>query len=150
MITSIFALLCLLTSTLAGSPAANDKPVPDSQKSYQEFRATIKSFPYSAPVERKNHILKNYPNLRVGMSKKEVSALIGSPDYSELDFGPKGPREHWLGSSWVYQLFKQGDDTNLYDPMIEIFFGTDGLLFWAVPSGMSELSQIGKCCKDSK
>src|SRR5215470_15491797 len=61
---------------------------PDGQKSGKEFRATIKSFPYSASAERKERILKNYPSLRVGMTKKEVSALIGDPDYSQIVFGP--------------------------------------------------------------
>jgi hypothetical protein len=72
--------------------ATSDKPVPDGQKSYKEFRATIKSFPYSAAPEPKKQIVENYPTLRVGMTKNQVAALIGTPDYSELDFGPKRPR----------------------------------------------------------
>jgi hypothetical protein len=147
---NVFALLCLLPFAHYILVASDNKPISDGQKSHNEFRATIKSFPYSASTVRKIRIVKNYPSLRVGMDKKQVSALIGDPDYSEVDFGPKGPREHWLGSSWNYQLFMRADTINLNDPKIEIFFGTDGLLFWAVPSGISGLSEIGKCCKDSK
>ena len=124
---------------------------PDGQKSYQEFRATITSFPYSIPAERKEHVLKNFPSLRLGMTKKEVSALIGDPDYSEIDFGPKGPGEHWLGSHWDYALFiREKDTANEKDPNIHIFFGTNGLLSWAAPSrGLPELSEIGSCCKST-
>jgi hypothetical protein len=71
MITKFFTLLCLLTCALPVS-AASDKPVPDGQKSYKEFRATIKSFPYSAAAERKKQIVENYPTLRVGMTKPRL------------------------------------------------------------------------------
>ncbi|WP_035356340.1 hypothetical protein [Edaphobacter aggregans] len=149
MITKQFALLCLLTYALPVL-AASDKPVPDGQKSYKEFRATIKSFPFSASAERKKQIGENYPSLRVGMTKKQVAALIGNPDYSELDFGPKGPGEHWLGSHWMYALFVREDSVNEKDPNIEIFFGTGDLVSWVVPSGLSGLSEIGECCKRSR
>jgi hypothetical protein len=149
MIKKLFALFCLLTYALPVL-AASDKPVPDGQKSYKEFRATIKSFPYSASAERKKQIVENYPSLRVGMTKEQVAALIGDPDYSELMFGPKGPGEHWLGSSWSYALFMRGDTVNLKEPRIEIFFGTDNLVSWAVPSGLSGLPEIGECCKRSR
>jgi hypothetical protein len=33
---------------------------PDGQKGYQEFRVTIKLFPYSASDVRKERVLKNY------------------------------------------------------------------------------------------
>ena len=121
---------------------------PDGQKSYEEFHATIKSFRYSAPAERKERLLKNYASLRVGMTKNEVSALIGDPDYSEIAFGPKGPGEHWLGSDWNYVLFKEEDVTTSIG--IFISFGTDGLLRWAAPSRLPQFSEIGSCCKQAQ
>ena len=129
--------------------APSGQPVPDGQKSYEEFRLTIKSFPYSASEERKEHIAKNYADLRVGMTKKQVAVLIGDPDYSQSVFGPKGFSPHWKGSYWGYQLFMREDGVNnLNDPTIQVFFDTDGLLYWAVPYGISGLSEIGKCCKE--
>lgn len=129
--------------------AVSGQPVPDGQKSYEEFRETIKSFPYSASEERKKQIAENYTGLRVGMSKEQVAALIGNPDYSQSLFGPKGFRQHWQGSSWKYRLFMREDGVNLNDPTIEVFFDTAGVLSWAVPSGISGLLEIGKCCKES-
>jgi hypothetical protein len=83
------------------------------------------------------------------MMKKEVSALLGDPDYSEIVFGPKDPGEHWLGSSWHCALFIREEDlVNVNDPAIFISFGTDGLLSWASPSGLPQLSEIGTRCKD--
>ena len=130
--------------------ASGDKYTTDGQKSYEEFRATIKSFPYATVAKRRSYILKNYPSLRVGMSKKQVAALIGDPDYSTpiYAYGPKGPQERWRGSIWTYILFMREDAMNENDPKIQIFFGTDGLVRWAVPSGIAGLSEIGKCCSD--
>ena len=119
----------------------------DGQKSYKEFSATIKSYPYSASAERKERVLKNYSSLRVGMTKKEVSALIGDPDYSRIVFNPKEPGE----SSWQYALFiRAKDSANENDPYIDLSFGRDGLLRWAAPSqGLSQLPEIGSCCKSA-
>lgn len=143
-----FALLSLLLFTL---PGCRYKPVirhvSDGQKNYEEFRTTIKSFPDSTSAEHRNLVVKNYPSLRVGMTKSQVTELIGNPDYSEQNYGPKGPGEHWLGTYWAYVLFKRGDDVNENDPNVQVFFGTDGLVNWAVPSGISGLSEVGSCCR---
>ena len=79
-----------------------------------------------ASPERRARVYAGYEKLEPGMSKDQVAALIGEPDYSEAGYGPKGPGERWLGSSWTYWLGKQDDGVNLYDPMVEVFFGTDG------------------------
>jgi hypothetical protein len=150
-----FALLSLMLFTLPGcrtGPLVTPltQHVSDGQKSYEEFQATIKSFPYSTSPERRDLVVKNYPGLRVGMTKQQVAALIGNPDYSQQNYGPKGPGEHWLGSSWNYVLFKREDSSNENDPTVEVFFGTDYLLFWAAPSGISGLSEVGSCCQKPK
>src|SRR5262249_17336334 len=127
---------------------ASDKYTTDGQKSYEQFRSAIRSFPYSTSAGRKSHILKNYPSLQVGMTKKQIAALTGDPDYSQptYGYGPKGPQERWRGSIWTYILFMREVSMNENDPKIQIFFGTDGRLHWAAPSGIAELSEIGKCC----
>ena len=77
-----FALLSLMLFALPGCRA---RPLiqhaSDGQKSYDEFRATINSFPYSTSPERRDLVVNNYPSLRVGMTKQQVAALIGNPDY---------------------------------------------------------------------
>ena len=120
--------------------------VPDGQKSYKEFRATIKSFPYSTSEDRKNQIVVNYLGLRVGMTQKQVAVLIGDPDYSQPIVGPKGFNAHWRGNDWSYRIFMREDGVNMNDPTIQVFFDTHGLLVWGVPSGISGLSEIGECC----
>ena len=155
MIRMRFTLLSLLLFTLPGCrtrplilrSSNGQLPVSDGQKSYGEFRATIKSFPYSASPERRDLVVNNFPELRVGMTKPQVAALIGNPDYSHQAYGPKGPGEHWQGSRWDYVLFKRAGDVNENDPNVEVFFGTDGFVKWAVPSGISGLSEVGSCCR---
>lgn len=150
-----FALFSLLLFTLPGCrtrplilrSSNGQPPVSDGQKSYEEFRATIKSFPYSTSPERRDRVVNNYQRLRVGMTKPQVAALIGNPDFSDQAYGPKGPGEHWLGSRWKYELFKRDDNVNENDPNVEVFFGTDGLVNWVVPSGISGLSEVGSCCR---
>ena len=116
-------------------------PKPDGKKTYEEFAATIKSYPYDAPQERKDRIVKNYPKLELGMSKEQVAELIGDPDYSQLGYGPKGPRPQWHGSNWTYWLRKRDNLVNLNDPCLEIFFGTDDRATWIVPSNIDGLTE---------
>src|SRR5208282_1238143 len=66
-----------------------ETPKPDGKKTSEEFRAAIKSYPYEAPQARKDMIVNNYAKLEIGMSKNQVAELIGDPDYSRLDYGPK-------------------------------------------------------------
>jgi hypothetical protein len=115
----------------------------DGRKTVEEFDAAIKSYPYEAPPPRKSRIVENYPKLAVGMSKDQVAGLIGEPDYSELDYGPKGPHEKWLGSHWMYWLRKRDSGVNMLDPCLEIFFGTDGRAHWIVPSNIAGLTEKG-------
>jgi len=139
----LFGLLYLLSLCGTAMAAQDNTPVPDGEHSYQEFRATISSFPYSAPSERKRRILTRYPRLRIGMTKHQVAELLGKPDYSQLTFGPKGPGEHWNGSFWTYHLYMRDDNGNEFDPALYVGFGTDGLVDWAAPSGIGSLSKLG-------
>src|SRR5262249_36842548 len=99
----------------------------DGMKSYEEFEATIKAFPYQASQSRKDRIIKNYNKLEVGMSKEQVADLIGEPDFSQLDYDlkRKDRKAIWLGSSWNYYLYKRENLVNVYDPYLYVRFGTD-------------------------
>jgi hypothetical protein len=126
-----------------------ETPNPDGKKTCEEFTAAIKSYPYEASQARKDRIVKNYPKLEVGMSKDQVAGWIGDPDYSRLDYGPKGPNEKWLGSSWYFYLHKTDDGANLGDPCVEIFFGTDDRATWIVPSNIDGLKEKGSPSRQS-
>ena len=111
-------------------------PKPDGKQTSKQFEARIKSYPYVAPNELEERIRRNYAKLEVGTSKDRVAELIGDPDCSELDYGPKGPNERWLGSNWKYYIRKRENSSNAYDPCLEVFLDTDDRLHWIVPSNI--------------
>jgi hypothetical protein len=116
-------------------------PKPDGKQTYEEFAAAVMSYPYEASQARKDRIVKNYPKLAVGMSKDRVAELIGDPDYSGLGYGPKGPNEKWRGSDWTYWFRKRDNGINSFDPVVQIFFGTDDRAHWIVPSNIDGLKE---------
>jgi hypothetical protein len=120
------------------------KPMPDGMPIYQEFEARIKEYPYIAPSERSVKILAGLPKLKRCMNKASIEALLGVPDYSDINYGPKGPGEHWLGSSWTYYLSKRSTLVNENDPCIQIFFDTDGHAQWIVPRNVKDAYEIGR------
>ena len=121
-------------------------PKPDGKRSYEEFAATIRSYPYEAPQLRKDKIIKNYPELQIGMSKDQVAGLIGEPDFSRVDYGPKGPGEKWQGSSWTYYLYTRSNLANNFDPCVYVRFGTDDRVNCITPSNIEGLTE--KCSRD--
>ena len=123
-------------------------PKPDGKKTYEEFAAAIKSYPYEASQARKDRIVKNFPKLAVGMSKDQIAGLIGDPDYSRLDYA-KEPSDRAVGSSWTYWLRKRDNGVNALDPCLEIFFGTDDRAHWIVPSNIDGLKEKGSPSRQS-
>ena len=147
---TIATVLCLLLVTTGYGRSDQSQPLPrhDGKRSYEEFRSAVKSFPYTASPERKERILAGYPKLEVGMTKEQVAVLIGEPDYSQLSYGPKGPNMRWKGSSWSYYLYKRGDGVNSFDPVVQVFFGTNDRAKWIVPSNIEGLREKGSPSED--
>jgi hypothetical protein len=142
---ALLLLLCLLVppASYGGSVGeAPRAPVSDGKPSYEEFRRSVGSFPYRAAPERQNQIRTGYQRLQVGATKPEVAAALGEPDYSQIGYS-KGPTPRWLGSSWAYYLSKRSDGANSFDPVVEVFFGTDDRAVWIVPSNISGLRGKG-------
>jgi len=112
-------------------------------KSYEEFEATIKAFPYQAPQPRKDRIIKNYDKLEIGMSKDQVAGLIGEPDYSQPRLGPIRIWKNtgWKGSTWVYYLYKRENSPNNYDPSLDVFFGMVGRAEHILPTNIEGLTE---------
>jgi hypothetical protein len=140
---TLIAAMCLLCGCNLPAPPIGPKPKPDGKNTCEQFDASIKSYPYVASNERKDKIIQNYGKLEVGMSKDRIAELIGDPDYSQLDYGPKGPRAKWLGSNWMYYIRKQEDLVNMKDPCIQIFFDIDGHAHWLVPQAIDGLEEKG-------
>jgi len=118
-------------------------PKSDGKKTYQEFAATIKSYPYEAPQARKDKIVKNLSKLELDMSKEQVAALIGEPDYSELYYIGEGPRGLWFGSHWMYYLRKQANGVPILDSRVDILFGTDDRAKRIAPLNIDGLKEKG-------
>jgi len=137
------ALLSLSLLSFAAMSSASDTPVPDGMPTYQQFENKVRLYPYQASPERAQKIRAGSGQLQNCMNKQQVSALLGLPDFSQLSYGPKGPREKWLGSTWVYYLAKQNSSTNLNDPNIEIFFDTTDRAQWIVPSHIKGARELG-------
>lgn len=143
----VFVFLALVTLML---PSCRREPLldlhkSDGQKSYEEFMAGITGTRYEAPEERKQNIFSNYSRLRVGMTKQEIASIIGTPDYSQASYGPKGPGEKWLGWSWSYYLV--WPDTRFVneaqDELIQIFFDTKDRATWIALSSKTQLPHLG-------
>lgn len=107
------------------------------------FVSGIRSYPYTAPAERRARIAEGAKLLHWCMTKDEVSRLLGAPDYSEINYGPKGPGERWLGSSWMFYISMQSDKVNLKDPRVEILFDTTDRAHWLAPTGIEGANEIG-------
>jgi hypothetical protein len=114
-------------------------PYPDARG----FFENIKNYPYVAPTERSTRIALGSEKLRVCMTKSEVRSLLGAPDYSEVNYGPKGPMPRWLGYAWTYYQSIKADVANTHDPHIEIFFDKAGHVIWAAPQAMQGVREIG-------
>src|SRR3954454_1797134 len=84
------ALLALSIGVLLYNP----QPAPDGKRTREEFAAAVKTFPYASPEERNSQLIKNYANLSEGMSKEQVAAVLGDPDYSDVIVSPSTYKAH--------------------------------------------------------
>jgi hypothetical protein len=138
---TIFLSLSLFSfAALSSTPGV---PIPDGIPTYQQFEKRVRPYPYLAPPERAQQILSGSSQLRSCLTKQQVSALLGPPDFSQLSYGPKGPGEKWLGSHWMYYLAKRSRSTNLNDPNMEIFFDTSDRAQWVVPTHIEGANELG-------
>ena len=138
-----FAFYCLCVVSLSAQPRS------DGMSSYEQFEQTIQSYPYKASAERTAKVKAGLTLVRWCMAKSGIQTLLGAPDFSGLDFGPKGPRERWLGSHWTYYLSKQWRGVNENDSSVTVYFDTKGFSHWVVPhhiDGAMEIGGVGVRC----
>ena len=125
------------------SSVPDPRAIPDGMPTAEEFEKGIQKYPYSAPPERTASVVTGLTKVERYMSKQQILDLLGRPDYSSINYGPKGPGEKWLGSSWTYWLSKRDSGVNVYDPCVEVFFNTNGLADWIAPSNIAGAHEIG-------
>lgn len=135
----------LITTASCGGSEPQTVATRDGKRSYQEFRATIATFPYTASRERRGRTVEGYSRLRVGMTKEEVSVAIGEPDYSQLT-ASKSPGPGWTGSVWMYYLSMRSDGANTSDAVVHVFFDREDRAVWIVPSNIDGLHEMRRAC----
>jgi hypothetical protein len=110
---------------------------------YDEFESKIHLYPYHAKPERSGKIISGLASLKVCMNKMQIHPLLGKPDYTRINYGPKGPGEKLLGSSWMYYLSKKSDLVNINDSTVEVFFDTNDRAYWVIPHHIDGALEIG-------
>lgn len=138
-----FALVAVLLVGCGHHPQETASVPHDAYPSAKAFLNGIKHYPYVASTERAARLMNGAKELYRCMTKDEVASELGSPDFSELDFGPKGPNAHWLGSNWMFYISIQSDMSNSKNPSIQVFFYTTDRAQWIVPVGIQGAGEIG-------
>jgi len=119
------------------------EPKSDGMPRSEDFDRMVRQYPYRAPAARRAKIVSGFKSIAQCMLGKDIAALMGNPDFSQIDFGPKGPGEKWIGSSWTYYLEKQSDLTNERDAKVEIGFDTENRVVWATSHGFDGAREVG-------
>ncbi len=152
---TIAGLLALsaLVGCMGASVPPSPQPTPLGAPKYEQFEKTVTQYPYHASRERTKEIRGALARAKPCMTKAEVRALFGTPDYGYQSYS-KGPHPRWQGSSWTYVLFLQDEEPNeLLDARVEIFFATDDRAHWIVPTQIDNAKEIGavgiKCSQPS-
>jgi hypothetical protein len=120
--------LCVAVSSVAAQPSL------DGIQSYEAFAQAVTKYPYSASPERVARIKAGLSRVTRCMAKSTIQSLLGAPDYGDLNVGPKGPGERWLGSTWVYYISKHDRGVNENDVSLQIFFDTRDRAHRIVPA----------------
>jgi len=142
-ITSLQLISLLITSICWSASVPDTRAIPDGMQSYNDFEKKITRYPYIASKERSDKIVAGLKKVEVCMNKKQIMQLLGPPDYSQINYGPKGPGEKWLGSSWMYFLSKESELVNRNDPSVSVSFDTKDRAQWIAPSNVEGAYEIG-------
>jgi cell wall-associated NlpC family hydrolase len=128
---------------------AKTRPQAYRERTYREFATSITAFPYKAPAEKRERLLRNYAKLMIGMTKEEIAKLLGDPDHSDM-LQTKEPPFEQLGSEWRYYVFLNRPDSvnKKNDQSISVYFSLDGRAHWIVPLNLEGLSAKGSPWRD--
>ena len=126
-----FPILVLSLGSFIGCsrPSLTQPPSPSpGMPTYTDFMAANPGPAYSALEARRSTLIREVDRIQVGMTMKEVSTILGTPDYSRSNFGPKGPGEHFLGWSWMYYITKPDMRlvNEIKDKCVHVFFNEYG------------------------
>ena len=139
----ITTALLMLTWCMGCNPTQTSliPPVSDGKATYEQF-VQKNSFPHTISEQRKMLILDKYNKLQIGMTKQDVSSLIGDPDFSTYLYTKEYPGEY-LGTHWTYYFKKINPNlTNLkLDLSVNVFFDTADKAHWIVADNIESLAE---------
>jgi len=108
-----------------------------------------KTFPYTISDSRRELILAQYSQLKLGMTKQDVLTILGEPDFTGY-LHSKQPQSRYLGSRWMYYFYKA--DSSLVnerlDKSVQVFFSPDDKVSWVRPKNVPGLAEIGRPKQD--
>ena len=132
----------MLLFSCHSEPEWSTKFMESEKYSFSKFIDGVQQFPYRADEAKFSRMIKNFPSLKLGMSKTEVIELLGEPDSEELEF--KYPDDKKIvGSSFGYYLTRMTKElANDQDKAVFLYFDANEKLFWGQPVNL-ELAGIG-------
>jgi hypothetical protein len=101
--------------------------------------ATGLRYPYLAPVERQQQILNGYQRVHLGMSKKDVMAVLGAPDEKNATYEAKISNPRQVGFSYVYivqRLKASGSVDAMQEKLVRVHFDEAGSVIRVIPVGI--------------
>lgn len=135
--TSILVLATCFAATVTGCMNKYDSNSSSAQTGgeHQSLR-----HPYVASQKRQNQIVGAYRQVRVGMSEKDVIALLGEPDEKNATYEAKiiNPRQIGLSYVYVVQRLKEcGSVDAMQEEVVRIQFDDLGLVVRVIPVGLA-------------
>jgi outer membrane protein assembly factor BamE (lipoprotein component of BamABCDE complex) len=102
--------------------------------------------PYFASSQRKAEIIKAFPKLETGMSREQVVAILGEPDYSseahKKEYAELSEKS-FIYTDWDYYLERpeSEDDAHPFH-FLGIYFGKDCKVFEINAESIVELGKV--------
>jgi hypothetical protein len=82
----------------------------DGEATYEQYTSRVAEYPFEAPPPRAEHLVEAYPKLALGMSRAEVRAILGPPDFSQSAVRKKSG--DCLAIIWRYVLYDLDEAAN--------------------------------------
>ncbi len=146
---SVGVRLWVVLSVLVVSLVAHGEPIDDTGPIYERLEGTglraesNERYGHIALPVRERALVWAYSRLRLGMTRYQVSEILGPPDVTRtrIDNEPSGTRYGW---AYKYFIRLREGGPIIYDQSIQLYFGVDGRLDWAVPGNLENLVDIGR------
>ena len=138
-------LVLMVSLSICLEATAGSITKPSSKYNFDKFLNSITNFPYNAPAKHQEHLKKNYPKLKIGMTKSEVINILSSPSAEFFTYTKAGEKNTFKRSSWVYYLSRQEHNlASRNDAVLFLYFDELEQLYWSIPDNIESLTPLGK------